>query len=290
LLQLTGAMALLLSAAPAEVPRIENLRGDAAVLVGSSCNVVVLRGKDGLLLVDDQRSTDYAETRDLLTTTYRLPVTKIVNTHWHLDHAGGNALFAFAGAQIIAQRNVRARLTEPQYMTAYQKLIPASPPAAWPVRVFTSNMTFGFGSEVVRLVHVAHAHTDGDTIVRIEHANVIHMGDIYFGGMFPFIDLSSGGSIQGTLRAVDIALGMSDEETRIVPGHGPVASRRDLLVYRAMLADVSDHVRAQVRRGRSLAEVLSTHPAGEYRLEGDADRFVAAVYAGWSEPGPHTER
>jgi cyclase len=168
-------------------------------------------------------------------------------------------------------------------------MIPASPPAAWPARVFNTSMTLRFGGEVVRLVHVAHAHTDGDTIVRLEQANVLHMGDIYFGDMFPFIDLSSGGSIQGTLHAVDVALGMSDDATRIVPGHGPVASRRELLAYRAMLADVSDDVHAQVRRGKSLAEVLSTHPAGEYQLEGDADRFVAAVYAGWSEPAPRSK-
>ena len=283
---LTATLALLLSAATPDSPRIESLRGDAAVLVGTSCNVVVLRGTDGLLLVDDQRSGDYAETRDLLATTYRLPVRMIVDTHWHLDHAGGNALFAAAGAQVIAQRNVRKRLSEPQYMTAYQKLIPASPPAAWPARRFNSALTLRFGNDLVRLVHVAHAHTDGDTIVRLEHANVLHLGDLYFGGMFPFIDLSSGGSIQGYLRALDVAIAMSDDATLVVPGHGPVGRRQDLLAYRAMLAAVSSDVRTRVLRGETLARILSARPAGRYHLEGDEDRFVAAVYAGWAKPSP----
>lgn len=145
MLQLTVALALMFAQADQEVPHIESLGANMSVLVGSSCNVVVLRGTDGLLLVDDQRRTDYTETRDLLAQTYTLPVTKIVNTHWHLDHAGGNALFADAGAQIIAQRNVRARLSAPQYMVAYKQQIPASPPAAWPSRLFDSTLTLRFG-------------------------------------------------------------------------------------------------------------------------------------------------
>lgn len=279
----SATLALLLSVAAPDGPHIELLRGNVAVLVGTSCNVLVLPGKDGLLLVDDQRSSDYAETRTLLHQAYPLRVTTIIDTHWHLDHAGGNARFAAAGARIIAQRNVRARLSAPQYMAAYQRLIPASPPAALPVQTFDSGFRLRFGSEVVRMVHVGRAHTDGDTIIRFDRANVLHMGDLYFGGMFPFIDLSSGGSIQGYLHALDIAVRMSDEATLIVPGHGPVGHRSDLLAYRAMLAAVSDEVRARVRRGESLAKVLSARPAAGYRLEGDEDRFVAAVYAGWAK-------
>jgi glyoxylase-like metal-dependent hydrolase (beta-lactamase superfamily II) len=280
-----GLLALLAASGAWADAGLTPLRGDAALLTGSSCNVVVVRGDTGLLLVDDQRARDYAETHALLDAYYHLPVTEVVNTHWHLDHAGGNEAFAKAGATIVAQDNVRARLSQPQYMTAYAKLIPASAAIALPGQTYRDGLTIRFGQEELRLVHIANAHTDGDTLVKLERANVLHMGDVFFNGLYPFIDLSSGGSIQGLIRAVEAGLRLSDANTRIVPGHGAVASRAELAAYRDMLVAVDHDVRGQIARGHDLAPILASHPAARYALEGDADRMVAAIYANHVLPG-----
>lgn len=282
---LAGLAVLLAAGAAWADVGLTPLGGDAALIAGSSCNVVVVRSDAGLLLVDDQRARDYAETRGLLDAYYHLPVTEVVNTHWHLDHAGGNEAFAAAGATIVAQDNVRARLALPQYMTAYAKLIPASAAAALPGKTYRDALTIRFGQEEVRLVHIANAHTDGDTLVKLERANVLHMGDVFFNGLYPFIDLSSGGSIQGLIRAVEAGLQLSDAHTKIVPGHGAVASRADLLAYRDMLVAVDREVREQIARGHDLATILARHPATGYGLEGDADRMVAAIHANHTLPG-----
>jgi cyclase len=282
---LAGLAALLAAGAAWGDAGLMPMGGDAALLAGSSCNVVVVRSDAGLLLVDDQRARDYTETRGLLDAYYHLPVTEVIDTHWHLDHAGGNEAFAKAGATIVAQDNVRARLSQPQYMTAYAKLIPASAAIALPGKTYRDGLTIRFGQEEIRLVHIANAHTDGDTLVKLEQANVLHMGDVFFNGLYPFIDLSSGGSIQGLIRAVEAGLRLSNAHTRIVPGHGAVATRAELAAYRDMLVAVDRDVRGQIARGHDLATILASHPAAGYRLEGDADRMVAAIHANHTLPG-----
>lgn len=266
----------------AQTVAVQPLGKGAGWLEGTSCNVLIVAGDKGVLLVDDQRSSDAHETDVAIGQAYHLPVVEIVNTHWHLDHAGGNAHFAKAGAVIVAQGNVAKRLKVDQYMSAYKKLVPASPAGAWPRQSYDRAMTIRFGAETVRLVHVANAHTDGDTLVKLAHANVIHMGDVFFNGLFPFIDLDSGGSIQGLIRAVDAALAMSNGQTRIIPGHGAIATRAELAAYRAMLADVSANVRRQIGQGHDLDAIVGSKPAAAYKLEGGEDRFVAAVYAGYA--------
>ena len=261
---------------------VQPLGGGVGWLEGTSCNVLIVPGEKGVLLVDDQRSGNVDETHSAIDQAYHLPIVEIVNTHWHLDHAGGNARFAEQGALIVAQANVGKRLKVSQYMSAYKKLVPASAPEAWPRQTYDRAMTIRFGTEAVRLVHVADAHTDGDTLVKLVHANVIHMGDVFFNGIFPFIDLDSGGSIQGLIRAVDRALAMSDAATRFVPGHGAIATRAELAAYRAMLADIAANVRRQIRQGHDLGAILASRPAAAYKLEGDEDRFVSAVYAGYA--------
>ena len=274
------ASGLLMTATPAAT--IEPLSENAALLIGPSCNSVVLRSDEGLLLVDDQRSSDVRAIRDLLVRRYHLPVRQVINTHWHLDHSGGNSAFARRGAVLIAQADVRERLSRPQFMAAYGNTIPASPYYARPRRTYEGQLTVRFGNERIRLVHTPNAHTDGDSLVKLERANVLHMGDLFVNGLYPFIDLSSGGSIQGLIRAVDAALLISDDNTRIVPGHGPVARRADLVAYRAMLATVADKVRSHIARGDSLAATLAAGPAAAFALEGEADRFVEAIYAGYT--------
>ncbi|MFA5964567.1 MAG: MBL fold metallo-hydrolase [Sphingomonas sp.] len=258
------------------------------LLEGDSCNVVVVPGPTGLLLIDDQRDRDYAATVAALKTMFSQPVVEVINTHWHLDHAGGNAAFARAGAVILAQRNVASRLSMPQFMAAYNANIAASPAMAWPTRLYDATMTVRFGQERVLLVHIDHAHTDGDTLVKLTRANVLHMGDVFFNGLYPFIDLSSGGSVQGLIRAVDEGIRLSDARTKVVPGHGTVTNRAALFAYRAMLADVDRNVRRQMAAGTPRAEIIASRPAATYALEGDADRFVAAIYDSYRPEGHST--
>ena len=281
-------MAVMLAAmlpATARAGAVQPLGKTVGWLEGTSCNVLIVASDKGVLLVDDQRGSNAEETQSAVDETYHRPIVEIVNTHWHLDHAGGNAHFAEAGALIVAQRNVAKRLKVDQYMSAYKKLVPASPAGAWPRQSYDRAMTIRFGRETVRLVHVANAHTDGDTLVKLANANVIHMGDVFFNGIFPFIDLDSGGSIQGLIRAVDAALTMSNGATKIIPGHGEIATRAELAAYRAMLADVAANVRRQIGQGHDLATIVTSKPAAAYKLEGEEDRFIAAVYKGYAAKG-----
>jgi glyoxylase-like metal-dependent hydrolase (beta-lactamase superfamily II) len=265
---------------PAAGLEIQRLGGDVSVLVGTSCNVLILPSDDGTLIVDDQRKSNVAETLAAVAGLTSAPVRFVIDTHWHLDHSGGNGAFAAAGAQIIAQRNVRVRRSTEQFMAAYKQHIPPDEPAALPTLVFDKRLVLQRGRERVELRHVANAHTDGDTLVRFRNANVIAMGDVFFNHIFPFIDRSSGGSIQGMIKGVDAALALADEHTRIVPAHGPVATRDELVAYRTMLRTVARTVRSEMSAGWTPDQIIASHPAASYRagMEGEEDRFVQAVY------------
>jgi len=278
---LLAALTLNWTAAPAAaqpVPELQRLGETAWLLSGRSGNVIMVPGERGVLLIDDQRGRDMEGMLAAANSLAAGPFSLVINTHWHLDHAGGNAGFGEAGAVIVAHRNVRERLGTDQFMVAYNSAVPASPAIALPTVVYDSEMDIHFGAETVRLRHTPMAHTDGDSLVFLEAANVLHMGDVFFNGLFPFIDRSSGGSIQGLIRSVDVALSMSDENTQIVPAHGPLATRAELQGYRDMLQDVSDRVQAAVDRGETLDAVVASDPASAYALQGDADRFVAAIF------------
>jgi cyclase len=278
-----------LTAVPAMALDVQHLGGNVSVLIGTSCNVLILPGEIGVLIVDDQRRQNVEETLAGIRTVSRLPVRYVIDTHWHLDHSGGNLAFASAGATLIAQRNVLARRSTEQFMAAYHAHIPADPPAALPVIIYDDALDLNVGGDTVELRHVAKAHTDGDTLVRFRNANVIAMGDVFFNHIFPFIDRSSGGSIQGMIKGVEAALAITDEHTRIVPAHGPVATRAELISYRNMLRDVARQVQAQIHAGRSSAQVVASHPAAAYRngMEGEEDRFVEAVYDSYRHADIH---
>lgn len=279
-----GAIAAMLVMAAglseAQAAEVKHLAPAADVLIGKSGNVVIVSSPEGALIVDDERPTDVEEIQAAVKALTSGPIRYAIDTHWHVDHSGGNEALAKAGTVIVAQRNVRVRRSTDQFMAAYNRTVPAAPPEALPAIIFDDTLELHFAGETIDLRHAPNAHTDGDAIVRLARANVIHMGDIFFNGIWPFIDRSSGGDSRGLIRAVDMALAMADGRTVIVPGHGPIATTADLKHYRAMLADVSGRVQAQIVSGKSLAEIVASKPAAAYRdgMEGDEDRFVGAIY------------
>ena len=268
--------------------KVERIAPGVAVLFGAGGNIGLSYGADGNVIVDDQYAPMSDRILAAVATVDPDPVRFVVNTHWHGDHTGGNEAMGRRGAVILAHSNVRTRMSSEQFIAALDSKVPASPAGALLVVTFEDGVTLHLNGDTLHVVHVADAHTDGDSLVRWQQANVLHMGDTFFHKFsLPFIDLSSGGSIDGLIAAVDKGLAMSNEATRIIPGHGPVASRAELVAYRAMLADVRAEVAAGIRAKRSLAQIQATKPAARYGMaEGfiKPDQFVAFVHESLTKP------
>lgn len=264
---------------------IETIKAGEGIhmLVGQGGNIGVSTGSDGAFIIDDQ----FAPLTDsILAAIRRLddkPVRFVVNTHWHGDHTGGNENMGRAGALIVSHQNVRTRMSVEQFMEAFDRKVPAAAPGALPVVTFTDAMTFHWNDEEIHIFHVAHAHTDGDAIVHFKRANVLHMGDTYFNGRYPFIDLGSGGSINGVIAAAEQALARADDQTRIIPGHGALSNRAELTTYRDVLTAMRDKVQAMVRSGIDKDAVIAAKPTQDYDAEWGAgfmkpDQWVGILY------------
>ena len=232
------------------------------MLTGEGGNIGVSVGEDGVFMIDDQFAPLSEKITAVLKGLSDQPVSYLLNTHWHFDHTGGNENFGAAGAVIVAHDNVRERMSTDQFIEAFGRAVPAAPDIALPVVTFSDEVSFHFNGDTIDVVHVAAAHTDGDSLVHFENANVLHTGDTFFNGFFPFIDTSSGGSLAGMIAAVERALELVDDDTTIMPGHGPVATRIDLLRYRDMLVEVRDTVAPLVEGGATREEVVARNPLG----------------------------
>jgi glyoxylase-like metal-dependent hydrolase (beta-lactamase superfamily II) len=234
------------------------------MLLGRGGNIGLSIGADGAFLVDDQ----YAPLTDrILAAVAELtdrPVRFVVNTHWHEDHTGGNEAMGAAGALIVAHENVRERMSVEQFIEAFDARFPAAPPGALPVITFADAVTFHWNGDEIHVFHVEHAHTDGDAVIHFTASNVIHMGDAYFSGTFPFIDVATGGSIDGVIAAADRALALANAQTRIIPGHGALSNPAELRAYRDMLVAVRDRVRGLAAEGKSKEEIVAAKPTAAY--------------------------
>lgn len=263
--------------------KAEPLAPGVAVLFGQGGNIGVSYGPDGTVLIDDQFAPLTAKIQAAVAALGAEPVKFLINTHWHYDHTGGNENFGKAGALIMAHDNVRVRMAAGAAALAGRD-VPPAPKVALPVVTYDNGLKLHLNGDEVRTVHMPHGHTDGDSIVIWRSANVVHMGDLFFNKVtLPFIDLKSGGSVRGLLAAAEKTLTLIDDRTKIIPGHGPVATRGDLIAYRDMLRDIIGKVEAGIKAKRGLAAIKASKPAAAYDTNPQAfikgDTFVETVYA-----------
>jgi glyoxylase-like metal-dependent hydrolase (beta-lactamase superfamily II) len=263
---------------------IERVADGVHVLQGAGGNIGVCSGADGIFLVDDQYAPLTEKIRAAVAEISERPIRFVLNTHWHGDHTGGNENLAGAGVLVVAHDNVRRRMGAEQ-LTALGQKVPPSPAAALPVVTFSDTVTFHLNGDEIVALHAEHAHTDGDALVFWRRANVVHMGDCFWNGFYPYIDVASGGSIDGLIAAADVVLGRVDAATRIVPGHGPVGDRAALQTYRDMLVRVRDRVRALAGEGKTLSEIQAAKPTSPWDATWGTgfikpDKFVDLVHAG----------
>jgi cyclase len=261
--------------------KAENLAPGVSVLFGAGGNIGVSHGEDGTVLIDDQYAPLTPKIQAAVAGLGASPVKFLVNTHWHGDHSGGNENFGKAGAVIMAHDNVRVRMASDQ-KTPFGE-VKASPKVALPVITYAEGLKLHLNGEEVRVISVPPAHTDGDSIVHWTKSNVIHMGDLFFHKMsFPFVDRSSGGDVRGVIAAADKVLAIADDNTKIIPGHGAVASKADLVAYRDMLVVIVGKIEAAVKAGKSLKEVKAMKPADGFGVNPNGfikpDMFVEMVY------------
>jgi cyclase len=272
--------------------RTEIAAPGVAVLFGAGGNIAVSHGPDGTVVIDDQFAPLTPRIMAAIEALGAPPARYLINTHWHGDHTGGNENFGRAGTIIMAHDHVRDRMSTEQRRGT--RVTPPSPDIALPVITWHDGIQLHMNGGI-RTMHMPHAHTDGDSIVWFRAANVVHMGDLYFNRMsLPFIDLASGGNARGVLAAAERVLGMADDNTVIIPGHGPLASKADLQGYRDMLAEVIGAVERARAEGKTLAEVVAMRPAARWEPPAGAfineEAFVTAVWQSLEAPGHHHGR
>jgi glyoxylase-like metal-dependent hydrolase (beta-lactamase superfamily II) len=244
--------------------RTEKLADTVYMMTGSGGNLGVSVGEDAVFVIDDQFAPLTAKIQAALANLTSKPVKFVLNTHWHFDHTGGNENLGKAGAIIVAHENVRKRLSTEGFIEFLGMKTKPEPKIALPIATFTRDVTFHLNGDELVVTHVPRAHTDGDSIVRFAKSNVVHMGDTFFNKLYPFIDTSSGGTVAGVLAAVDGVLKTVRDDTKIIPGHGPLASKADLKAYRDMLAATSGNIRGQIKAGKTLEQVIASKPTAKY--------------------------
>lgn len=260
--------------------RTERLASGIYVLFGAGGNIGLSVGEDAAFVIDDQFAPLTPKILSAIAAITPRPVRFVVNTHWHFDHTGGNENLGRAGAVIVAHENVRRRMSTEQFIRAINRREPPSPPGALPVVTFPTGVTFHLNGDDIVVTHVPNAHTDGDALIHFTRANVLHLGDLFNMSGMPFVDRSSGGSIHGIIAAAERAIALSDDATRIIPGHGRVVGRGELQAWHAMLVALRDRMQAEIAAGRTVEQVLAARITDRYadQWPGGHERFVRILY------------
>jgi glyoxylase-like metal-dependent hydrolase (beta-lactamase superfamily II) len=265
---------------------VQPLRRDISVLLGAGGNIAVLSGPDGKLLVDAEIVTAGPNVSKALAGINAQPVKQLINTHWHFDHTGGNEWLHKQGASILAHENTRMHLSKNTRVEGNWKYtFPPAPADAIPSTVFEDEHILHFNGATLTLKHYAPAHTDSDISVFFEEADVLHAGDTFWNRDYPFIDYGTGGSIDGQIRAAEANVAKATDKTIVIPGHGAVGRKADLILFRDVLVDIRDRVAALKKQGNSLQEAIAAKPSARYDSEWgnlfqNPSDFVALVYQG----------
>lgn len=234
------------------------------MLTGAGGNIGLVATDDGAFLIDDQFAP---LTERILAATASVtdqPVKFVFNTHWHGDHTGGNENLAAEGSVIVAHDNVHRRMSAVQFSKTFERETPPAPPGALPVVTFNDTVTFHMGAQTVHAFHLPNAHTDGDAVVHLRDADVIHTGDVVFYGLYPFVDIDSGGSLPGMIAAVERILELAGPDTRIIPGHGPMIGREQLTEYHNLLDTVHTRLTERIDQEQSLEEIQAAGITAEW--------------------------
>ncbi len=259
----------------------QQLAPGVAVLFGAGGNIGVSYGEDGTVLIDDQFAPLTPKIQKAVADLGAQPVKFLINTHWHFDHSGGNENLGKAGALIMAHDNVRVRMAAGA--TVAGNVTPPAAKVALPVITYADGLKLHLNGEEVRVIHVPAAHTDGDSFIHWTKSNVIHMGDLFMLQIsFPFVDTGSGGNVRGFVAAADKVLAIANDQTKIIPGHGAVATKADLQNHRNMIATVIAKVEAGIKAGKTLEQIKTEKPTEGFGVNPSgfitADRFVETVY------------
>lgn len=267
-----------------EIATVTRIAEGLHVVMGAGGNIAVSSGPDGVFIVDDDMPPLARKIEAAIATITDQPVRMVFNTHWHFDHTGGNEFFGSRGAIIVAHDNVRRRMSTVQFSRLMAVETPASPPAALPIVTFDSKVTFHINGQTIRAVHIPQpAHTDGDSLLFFVEANVVHAGDLFFNGMYPVIDLSAGGTAAGMIFALDELLSVLDENTIVIPGHGPIADKAAVMAFRTMLATVNNRIELLIAEGKTADEVVALRPTYNYDADWEwsfmpAERWTRLMY------------
>jgi len=261
--------------------KAQKVSGNVYMLEGAGGNIGVSVGDDGILIVDDQ----YAPIADKIKAALKGIADKklrfILNTHWHGDHTGGNVIFG-PEAPIIAHDNVRKRMSTEQKSEIFKRTTPAAPKEALPVVTFNQNLTVHFNGEEIRAIHYPHGHTDGDSVIFFTSSNVVHLGDNFFAGRFPFVDLDSGGNVEGLTKNIGEIIEKIPAGAKLIPGHGPLSTIDDLKTYHNMLLKTSDVVRQKISAGKTLEQIKTEGLPDEWKSWGTGfiktDLWLEIVY------------
>jgi cyclase len=235
------------------------------MLEGEGGNIGVSAGEDGVVLIDDQYAPLTPKILAAVKAISDKPIRFLINTHWHADHTGGNENLGRGGVEIVAHDNVYKRLTSEQFVQLLNnRKFPPLSREGLPLITFNDTVTFRVNGDEITVHHVPPAHTDGDSFVRFRNANVIHTGDVFAAYRYPFIDVENGGSVKGVIRAMDALLPTLDDSTKVIPGHGPLSGKKDVVAFREMMAKGGSRVEALVKSKKTLEQVIAAKPTREF--------------------------